>query len=332
VSAFGERYLLASFPTGGVIVDLETGNYFRVDAAAAQICDALMQAPDAAAAAAWVAQRLMLPRQDAAHAVEHTRAALAAAPARGTPQGSYHFYPRGSGYVLRHGDRDVLLVDGGDLAVRLPPVAGVDINPRLELYARALAPKIMFLRGLTVLHASACVAGGGLVAFAGTSGAGKTTTAQAFARAGATLVGEDLLVVEAAGAGPPLVALGGEAWIGRWASRAAQALAAGTPQVASDELAAVPDGARAPLRAVLFLEAARRAGTELGARSLAAPDGLVALMANDFLGAASPDEWRRFFATAVAIASSTELLEATVPAGVAALEGAARRYMSSWTS
>src|SRR6185312_1338688 len=35
---FCERYLLAAFASGGVIVDLATGNYFRVNRTAATIC------------------------------------------------------------------------------------------------------------------------------------------------------------------------------------------------------------------------------------------------------------------------------------------------------
>src|SRR5206468_12508877 len=114
-------------------------------------------------------------------------------------------------------------------------------GPKLELYVRSLAPKLLFLRGLTVLHASACAAAGQLVAFSGTSQAGKTTTARAFADAGAALVAEDLVVL-APGSARPEVALEGEARVRAWASATAAALAGGARAAASRELAGAAEG------------------------------------------------------------------------------------------
>jgi len=57
--------------------------------------------------------------------------------------------------------------------------------------AIAYPPKIMFTRGLSVLHAASCAVNGALIAFAGQSGAGKTTTVRAFVQQGAQPVTED---------------------------------------------------------------------------------------------------------------------------------------------
>jgi hypothetical protein len=334
---FRERYLLARLPGGGVAVDLETGNYFRLDDAAAEVCAACIEAADAAAAAAELARRRRLPPEQAARMVADTQAALAAAPARGEPQGTYRFLPEpeSSGYGLWHGSARVLAVDGDSLDVRLavqgPGEPMFDPAAKLELYVRSLAPKLLFLRGLTVLHASACAAAGRLVAFAGVSHAGKTTTARAFAEAGARLVSEDLVVL-GQDAAAPAVALDGEPRIRAWASRTAGALARGAERAPSAELAGVADGPTQPLDAVLFLDPSRRAGDDFSVRRLDGGDGLVALMENDFLGAASPRGWRRFFESAAALATATELGEVTAPAGAERVAAAARRYMSSWTS
>jgi hypothetical protein len=329
--AFADRYVLARFAAGGVVVDLETGNYFRVDAPAAEVCEVLRTTADPDAAANEVAARLDLPRAHAATMLADTRAALAAAPARGTPAGPYHFHPQPGGYGLWHAGRCVLTVGGDDAEIRVSPGEDAERSPRLEFYVRALAPKLMYQRGLSVLHASACAIGHSVVAFAGPSGAGKTTTARAFAAAGARSLAEDLVVLKA-GAPRASVVLDGEARVHDWARQTAAALAAGAARVSSAALATMADGAATPIDAVLFVDETRRAGTELAVQPLSGPDGLLALMANDFLGGSSRAEWRRFFATALEIASATELGALTAPRGLGSLEAAAARYMSNWTS
>ena len=65
------------------------------------------------------------------------------------------------------------------------------------MHLRSVVPKLLALRGIRVLHASAVEIDGSLLVFSGQSGAGKTTSAKAFAQAGARLVSEDLLVLHA---------------------------------------------------------------------------------------------------------------------------------------
>jgi hypothetical protein len=328
--SFPQRYLVARYSSGGVVVDLHTGNYFRVDTAAAEVCDVLMN-DDSKGVADEVARRLKLPRAQAAMAVTDTLSALATARVHGPLNGPYHFHPEESGFGLWHAGKRVLAVESNDLNIYIPEGAGSERSPLLEFYVRALAPKLMFLIGLTVLHASACKIGNSLVAFAGPSGAGKTTTARAFVRAGAGAVVEDLLVLKP-GMSKPSAVLDGEVRVHAWAKKLSLVLAAGSARVPSSELATMADGPHVAVNAVLFVDVARRAGTDFCARSLSGPDALVALMANDFLGAASPAEWRRYFTTAIALAASTELAEVTAPFGVDTLDAAAARYTSKWTS
>jgi len=185
IGSFAERYLLAHFPSGGVIVDLVTGNYFRVNTSAAVICEILRSTDDRARALSHVGQELGIDPEEAGRALSGVIATLSAPSVRGEIQGSYHFFPAGDGYELWHGDHRVLQVDGGSLEIRLASGAETTNVAQLELYVRALAPKLLFQGGVTVLHASACLAAGTLIAFAGLSGAGKTTTAKAFGDAGA---------------------------------------------------------------------------------------------------------------------------------------------------
>jgi len=327
---FADRYVVKSFPSGGVIVDLETGNYFRVDTSAATACAALIES-DVASATREVAEQLAISPEHAQMLIADTRAALSAAPVRGTPTGPYHFYPEENGYGLWHAGKRVLAVSAPDLEVSVPLGLGIESSPLLEFYVRALAPKIMFARGLSVLHAAACSLNGTLIAFAGQSGAGKTTTVRAFVQEGALAISEDLLVLEP-NAPRPSAVLGSEARVHAWAKQTAERLAAGAQRTASVELASMADGPAMALNAVLFLDASRRAGSDFAVRRLSDPDGLLALMANDFLGASSREAWRQFVATATALSSTVELAEVTAPSGVGYLASAAARYMSSWTS
>jgi hypothetical protein len=328
-STFGERFVVANFADEGVVADLETGNYFRVDGVTARVCEILVSQTDSAIDR--VASRLGVDATEAARIVTGILEALDTTAVRGTPTGSYHFRPEEGGYDLWHGAKRVLSVRGDDLDICVPPDSGAAKSPHLELYVRAIAPKIMFLRGITVVHASACVAHGALVAFSGQSGAGKTTTARVFAQAGAQLVSEDLLIFKPKTPAPSVV-LGSEARVFTWAKTVTDAFVAGARRLPSIELETMADGQDQRLAALHFLNVNRRKGAEFATRSLNGADALLALMANHFLGDASRDGWRRFFAIAQEWARSVALIEVVAPAGLAALSDAATRYMSTWTS
>jgi hypothetical protein len=330
--AFADRYLLARFPTGGVIVDLASGNYFRVNASAALICEALRAAEEREDAVWRLASELAVSSEEAAKAVTEVVAALSIAPVHGDIQGSYHFYPNPRGYGLWHGERCVLEVDRGDLCIRLGSDAKIPTGEQLELYVRALAPKLLFHEGITVLHASACLINDRTIAFAGLSGAGKTTTAHAFRDAGSQLLSEDLVVLVTQNDRAQML-VDGELFIQRWARRVATDLLAEPGRSVSPEaLGGVVQGAIKPLQRILFLDRNRRAGTEFVLTELEEPDALVGLLTHDFLGAGEIDMWRRYFEGAVGLMHRVEMRQATAPDGVERLVAAAARYTSSTAS
>ena len=77
---------------------------------------------------------------------------------------------------------------------------------RLNLYILSEAlGLILYQRGLFLLHASAIKIGDRAVVFAGMPGAGKSTTAAAFARAGHTVLADDLVAIDLSDSGQPLV-------------------------------------------------------------------------------------------------------------------------------
>ena len=75
---------------------------------------------------------------------------------------------------------------------------------------RGVLPRILHLRGITCLHASAVSVAGGVVAFCGPSGAGKSTLAAGLVARGFSLVSDDVVPIRldpaggAASAGPGL--------------------------------------------------------------------------------------------------------------------------------
>jgi hypothetical protein len=323
---FAVRYALARHSTGGVVVDLQSGNYYRVNLTAALVCDALISGGDAAG---QVARELDIPRQEAAAVIADVTRGLSGPAVRSTPPGAYHFFPVAEGYVLRHGDRTVLVVDAAGQTIRRstdsPPLHD---PPLLEFYVRALAPKLLFQRGVTVLHASTCLTKSEhLVAFAGLSGAGKTTTARAFSGAGLRFVSEDLMVFVPCG-GELRVALGAEAFIHQWAREVTARLLETGGTVPAGDLSRATEGASAPVETILCLDRSRRTGAAFSSRSLAAPDALVGLMTHSFLGAREPENWRRYLASTSALISAIDIQEATAPDGLELLATAVPAYIS----
>lgn len=63
--------------------------------------------------------------------------------------------------------------------------------------SRGVIPRLLHLRGATCLHASAVAANGGVVAFCGPTGSGKSTVAAAMARRGFAFVTDDVLPLRA---------------------------------------------------------------------------------------------------------------------------------------
>ncbi|MDB4983380.1 MAG: hypothetical protein JWM82_4132, partial [Myxococcales bacterium] len=193
------RFALERVSDGGVLVDLQTGSYFQVNASAAEICGALLDEVDVEAARARVSARLNVDLDEAASLIEGICEGLGEEVASGEIEGPLRYGPSGDAFGLEEDGCPVLLVDPATRGLMLAEPARVLRYPMLD-YVRTITPKLLGLLGFTVLHASACRLSGGVVGFSGQSGAGKTTTMQAFASAGGTALAEDLLVLRDAGA------------------------------------------------------------------------------------------------------------------------------------
>jgi hypothetical protein len=87
-----------------------------------------------------------------------------------------------------------VLVRNGETAF-LQPAPGLPREALAEFVSGVVFAVVLQQRGALVLHASAARIGDGAVAFTGFSGAGKSTTARAFAEAGCEVVTDDFLPV-----------------------------------------------------------------------------------------------------------------------------------------
>jgi len=327
---FRGRFALAVFSDGGVVLDLETGSYSRVNSSAAILLEELDRADTTTAAVTKAADRLQIP---AALALEHFRALttqLVGEGLRHEPPDPFRYRrSHDGGYDLWHGDRLVLHADerGERLTlVALPPTLPLPVYD----YVSAVAPKLLFLRGVTVLHASSWLRQGSLLGLSGKSRAGKTTTARTLAKHGGQLFSEDLLVL-AADLSRPEAFLSGEATTHRWSHETSHQLERGSGWAGTDELVRAASGPTVPLTDLWFLDVRRR-GDKLQVHQLGRSEGLVLVLANHFLGAAGPDSWRRHFAASRAISAAVTAYEVSVPAGLENLDRAIGAYTTNSAS
>lgn len=329
---FGDRFQLTVFADGAVLVDLESGAFFRVNQVGALVATELANGGERRAARV-LEETYGVPAEQATADVAAFVAGLGHAPVR-PPRNPLTFTPADGGFTMTWHDQPVLwLAADGRRARRLPAPAGARGSQAIDDAALLTwaAPHLLALRGRPVLHAAAVEEDGGVLAFAGASGAGKTTTARAFAAAGATLVTEDLLILADDGD----VVTGAEAALRAWvvAQTGAQA-AAPTPgaEVDAEELAAVVlAGPTLPLRRMLLLDATRRAGGEFVIEKIPASDAMLALLGHSFGELEERRVWRDLATACRRIASTVDLRLTTAPAGLDALGAAAVRYNRSST-
>jgi hypothetical protein len=330
-SAFRDQFAVEPIGDGGVLIDLLTGSFFHLNATATRACLALQESRSGAEAVTHLAASMTLPLDEASSLLESVRAQLGEPGVRTEPIGPFRYRRHETGYALEERDRLILTMDHNGRTLRLH-VRPDTLSFKMLDYIRAITPKLLHLRGVTVLHASACVLPEGLTAFAGRSGAGKTTTARAFEAAGAHLISEDLVVLGRDS--ETAVVTGGEERAHAWAAATAAAMSdRGVPDLDCGGLADVVEaGPTIPLRSIWFVDNARRQGDALERRPFTAVEGTLALLENNFLGSDGAERWREHVRSTHAIASRLTLWEVTPPDGLDRLAAAARAYATKTAS
>lgn len=322
---FRERFALETFADGGVVVDLVTGSYARLNPSAAALLSVLRDARETASAIDAAAARFGITPARAQADLVTLSLALEREGARVPPIEPFEYRQAADGgYDLWHGERRALHVDAMATHLTLASPPQTLPFPLFE-YLSDVAPKLVFLMGTPVLHGSAWLGAAGVLGLCGKSRAGKTTTARALARHGGALVSEDLIVL-ARDLTRPVVYEGAEQKIHAWAREVAATLAA-APDAATDlrPLRDAATGPALPLSALWFLDARRR-GDAFTRTPLSKTGALVELMSHEFLGAAGEAQWRRFLAAGRSIVDAAAAFEASLPLGLDRLDAAMGDY------
>jgi hypothetical protein len=315
---------------GGVIVDLQRGSYFQLNRTAVEVCRVLELTGTLREAIERLSNEMAVPSGEASHLIGLVRESLLGPGVRDPPPGPFRYVHRGDDqYALEEDGVQMFTIDRRRRTMRLcaDPIGGV-----VPFYVRALVPKLLALLEVPVLHAAACHLPTGFTAFCGKSGAGKTTTAQAFEAAGSLLVSEDLLILRPED-GPQAAFINGERLARTWAAEAATRLEeVPDKEISYEGLSVAASGPSSGLAAIWFVDSARRSGNQLKLRLLAPTEALSALLGNGFLAAVDAKAWRHFLRRSSEMVEQVRLTEATMPDGRDALTLAAHFYTENSAS
>jgi len=164
------RLVLVNEGDGGVVVDLETGSFHRANSSAWLICEALARGEDRRTLERTLERTYGLSPAAAARDVAALLASLERVESPKRERLVAFESLASGGFLLLSRGIPVLLLraEGRSLAnVGDPPCP-------LAAAVRWAVPHLLALRGIPVLHASAVALGGGVQAFSGGTGAGKT--------------------------------------------------------------------------------------------------------------------------------------------------------------
>jgi hypothetical protein len=321
-----ERYALAEATGGGLLLDLISGSVLELNESADFAWKNHLAGLPMAAIVNAYAQRYSL---DDPTAQAHVVAALdLSLPSGSTLESDFRYERAAGGYRVLALQQAVFELDAAGDWIRLVP--NVDVAPdRLRYLLRALAPKLLGLRGQTVLHASAVELNDGLVAFSGLSGSGKTTTARAFADAGARLVCEDRVLLRLSESEIE-VPTGSEQAITEWVHHCADELST-RHQAPCGGLDRVSDGVSLPLREIGFLDLRRRFGNRYAVTPLTPVGAAGAVFRNTFYGSDMPGDWMRLLNVAAVIGMRIRGSDLVLPDGLDRLRNVAQLLTAAGT-
>jgi hypothetical protein len=301
---------LAETSTGALLLDLVSGAIAELNQSSKVIWQLTLAGQAEATIAATLSRRHAL---DPATAIEHVRRALTPpqGDVPGPPATDFDYERQGAGYVLRFRGETALIVD--ERGESVTPVATPD-GVSLTYLLQAIAPKLLTIRGRTVLHASAVALGGRAIAFSGFSGAGKTSAARAFVDAGARLISEDKLLIDI-DESDAVVAVGAERAILAWAAATAEALRSSRSATCADLDQAVR-GETIPLAQIGFIDARRRTPGVYAATALSETATAGAVFRNAFYGSDANADWIRHLRAAAQIGQAVQGFDVTAPDGL----------------
>ncbi len=318
------NFYLVESEDRGLLLDLRSGLLCHLNASATLIWREYLAGQTHDQISESLASQYQLPidraRSDTEAAL-HLRLAEMAAPS----EMEFRYEETAGGYLFSRRGRAIFRVDEPGHEISLVETdwpAAQEIKNLLT----GIAPKILSLRGATVLHAGAASVGGGALLFLGSSGAGKTTTARALVKAGASVVCEDKLVVDV-GMGVAVGVVDTEAIVADWvAATAPELLRRGT--ATCELLARIRAGRKVPIAEIGFLSVDRRSTSPSAAERLSPSDAAGAIFSNSFLGSAAPATWKRHLGDSLNLASTVAAYRLNMPDGLPVLAERARQIVS----
>jgi hypothetical protein len=324
-------YLFALVADGGLAVNLRTGSWSALNATAAAICGAFQEHQSWHDAMSMVQRRWSMSPSEASSAVDLVRAALEEPRPRTTPDESLPYRRRSLDYALFHQKVPVLAVDpSGETVQVLAPPAQHQLS--LGQYFRLVSPKVLAAHGRLVLHAAACVVQGRLAAFVGASGAGKSTTTDLLAEAGATKVADELLVVSSR-EGQALAYPAAETRIHAWCEEAALT-GARRPgmRISTSGLLHALEVPGVPLHRIIALSGKRGVLPAFATNPVGGGEALETLLSASFLGTIEPDGLARHLDACKQLCQLVTVEECSVPDGLERLRAALARYIAKTAS
>src|SRR5438128_11149674 len=115
---------------------------------------------------------------------------------RGVPGVKVARLAGGAYFRIAYADGTRIVVDSKASRIWATAPAGATVEDTATYLLGPALGFVLRLRGVTCLHASAVAIGGGAVAFVGAAGAGKSSTAAAFARLGYPVLTDDVAALE----------------------------------------------------------------------------------------------------------------------------------------
>jgi hypothetical protein len=319
-----EHFAVAVFPDGGVLLDLQTGAFYRLNETAAQISELLICGTPSAELVREVARRFRVPDATAEQDVEAVRAQLRHSAPTLVGANPITFRSDSTGFVLCWNGLTVLHIEPNQqLLTRLPGSA--QAAPDLTTQLRWAVPHLLLMQHQFVLHAAAVQDGTAVLAFCGPSGLGKTTLAQHLAAQGMRLVAEDLVVVSLTPQGVPEVVLNGEPAIRAWVSDQCAVLAA-RGQIRTEGLVLAAQGPRAPLGKILFPYRAESSEPRIHIEQLSRAEALVLLLENSFAELGQRGLWLEILEASRRLVISSCIQRARIPQGLQPLNEATKRF------
>jgi hypothetical protein len=321
-------YALTQLSDGrGVILNLRSGSYFKVNSAGCVIFNEWSKQTNLGLRARRIAAKLGVSEERATELFNSVLTALTHEAPRHPPSDAFVYGQVSDGvYALIEDGRTIFSVHETDRIFRFHVGIG-ELRGPLEGYVRALLPKLLSILGLRVIHAACCKTAKGTLAFTGKSGAGKTTTARAFERVGANLISEDLIVLRMLETAVDILPHGepfARGWSSQWATTLKTRC---NDPIDFTPLYEVQDLPGIRLDQLWFIGADQRRGQDFELTPLPPMDGLLELLSNGFLGSDHPRLWQTFLETSRAIAETATLFAAIMPEGLPQLQRAAERYM-----